>query len=192
MRAKNTTLIARRKGIIDELGEEAWIAFVRKWSDRFPILAQPLVATSSLPIDEFLQINDEILKHFYKGRDKHYLDLGRASAQWALTEGPYKRFVQQGIEPFVKSLPLIWTTYYSETPSRIVAELDERRVVHLKVLDLGMWHAYFEYLVVGYVQRGLEIVTDANVPCQAVKSGPSATNEIYYRLFAGSRARDSP
>lgn len=89
----------------------------------------------------------------------------------------------------MKSLPTIWTTYYSETSSRIVAELDERSVVHLKVLDLGMWHPYFEYLVVGYVQRGLEIVTNASVPCQPVKSGPSATNEIYYRLFGGSRAR---
>ncbi len=187
MRAKNPTLIARRKGIIDEFGEAAWTAFVHERSGRFPILAQPLVATSSLPIDEFLQINDEILRHFYQGKDKHYLDLGRASAQWALTEGPYKRFAQQGIEPFVKSMPSIWTTYYSETTSHIVAELDERRVVHLKILDLGMWHAYFEYLVVGYVQRGLELVTNVKVPCQAVKSGPSATNEIYYRLYAGTQ-----
>lgn len=68
MRAKNTTLIARRKGIIDEFGEPAWTAFVRQRADRFPMLMQPLVATSSLPIDEFLQINDEILKHFYQGR----------------------------------------------------------------------------------------------------------------------------
>ncbi len=188
MRAKNTTLIARRKGIIDEFGDPAWTAFARERSGRFPILAQPLVATSSLPIDEFLQINDEILKHFYQGKEKHYLDLGRASAQWALTEGPYKRFVQQDVGAFVKSLPAIWTTYYSETKSRLVGELDPQRVVHLKVLDLGMWHPYFEYLVVGYVQRGLEIVTDAKVPCQAVKSGPSATTEIYYRLYPGAGA----
>lgn len=183
MKAKNTTMLARRQAIIDEFGIAAWDGFTRDMARRYPVLAEPLVATSALPIDTFLAINDELLKHFYKGNTKIYSDLGRASAEWALLEGPYKAYAQQGLEAFVRAIPRIWTTYYIETNSRLSAELDDKRTLHAKILDLGMWHPYFEYLVVGYIQRALEIVANRTVPTQAIKSGPAAINEIYYRFF---------
>src|SRR4051812_13316076 len=183
MKAKNTALLARRQSIISEFGIAAWDAFTRDAARRFPVLAEPLVATSALPIETFLGINDELVKHFYKNNPRTYSDLGRASAEWALREGPYKAYAQQGLDAFVQAIPRIWTTYYVETSSRLSAQLDDKRVLHTKTLDLGMWHPYFEHLVAGYIQRALEIVVARPVPTQAVKSGPTAINEIYYRYY---------
>jgi hypothetical protein len=175
------TLVARRKGIVDKFGEDAWLAFVKDMGGRYPTLDGPFVATATIPIDEFLAINDEIVKRFYRGNPRAYFEVGRASAHWALTEGPYKEYARRGLEALVQFLPSLYHTYYAETTSRIELRL-ERNIVHYKILDLPRWHPYLEYVIVAFAQGALEVVTGKRSVAHPVASGPAAVREIYYRI----------
>lgn len=182
MKVKNTALLARRALIVQEFGEAAWEEWTRQMSTRFPLLAQPLVATNCEPVESFLQINEAAVERFYRVQKNAYWHMGTASALWALG-GPYKRFVEERrLEEFVQSLPAVWTTYYVETSSYAKAELDNR-VVHVRLLDLEMYHPYFEFLTMGYVQQGLEMISARRAIAKCVLGGPSARKEIYYRFY---------
>jgi hypothetical protein len=177
------TLIARRKGVVDKFGEPAWLAFVRDMNGRYPTLESPFLATATIAIDEFLAINDEIVKRFYQGNPRVYFELGRASARWALTEGPYQEYARRGLPTLIEFLPTLYRTYYAETRSRIELK-HEGNVVHYKILDLEQWHPYLEFVIVAFAQGTMEVVTGKRTSAVPVKAGPAALKDgIYYRIL---------
>jgi hypothetical protein len=176
------TLIGRRKAIVDKFGEDAWLAFVRDMAGRYPTLDGAFVATATIGIEEFLAINDEIIDRFFHGNTRAYFELGRASARWALTEGPYKEYARRGLQALIELLPSLYRTYYAETTSRIELELDGS-IVHYKILDLELWHPYLEYVIVAFAQGTMEVVTGQRTLAKPVRAGPSALKEgIYYQI----------
>jgi len=85
--------LARKHIVTKQFGEGAWAELFKDVATRFPYFAQPLLATSIIPLPEFISFHDELVRRFYAGRPESYFFLGEQSARWAVTEGPYKSFI---------------------------------------------------------------------------------------------------
>ncbi len=118
MRIKGTALLARRNSIERAFGVEAWSSLVREMRPAHPFFAELLTAASLVPLDAFLSIHDEIVRRFYHGVTRIYLTRGEQSADWALSQGPYRSFLmRKDMASFVESFPTLWGTYFVETTS---------------------------------------------------------------------------
>jgi hypothetical protein len=181
MRIKGTALLARKRVIENAFGEGAWRTLVDDMRDAYPSLGQPLTAASLYPVQDFLAIHDEIIRRFYGGDDEAYFMLGEQSAEWALTEGPYKTFMKRkDIASFVESFPSLWAAYFHGTASTGTATMIGGTIV-LQAHNLPVWHPYFEYLIAGYMKKGLELL-GAKVTSRRVEGGPNAGKGFTYEF----------
>jgi hypothetical protein len=139
-----------------------------------------LVAGSLVPLSDFLALHDEIVKRFYQGNQRAYMQLGEDSASWALTHGPYKSFVAgRDVGAFVQAFPRLWDTYFVDTQSSCRVE-QQADVVEMQVFDLPQWHPYFEYFLVGYLKGALELLSSN--PVHAVRLTGGSGTQYHYRL----------
>jgi hypothetical protein len=181
MRIKGTALLAR-KGIIEKsFGELAWRKLIEDMRDAYPSLGEPLTAATLFPVPDFLAIHDEIIRRFFGGDNQVYFTLGAQSAEWALTQGPYKAFMlRKEITSFVDSFPSLWAAYFHETTSTATATMAGSAVV-LEARGLPVWHPYFEYLIAGYMKMGLELL-GAKVTMRCLAGGPNAGKGFKYEF----------
>jgi hypothetical protein len=181
MRIKGTALLARKRIIEDAFGEDAWRKLIDDVREAHPSLSQPLTAATLYLVPDFLALHDEIIRRFYGGNDEAYMMLGEQSAEWALTLGPYKTFMmRKDIRSFVDSFPNLWAAYFHETASTGTATMTGSTIV-LEAKNLPVWHPYFEYLVVGYMKKGLELL-GANVTMQRIEGGANAGKGFKYEF----------
>lgn len=179
MRVKGTAWLSRKQIVLRKFGEPAWERLVQDMAKMFPFFSAPVVATSLLPLPEFLAFHDELIRRFYGSNQKSYFQLGEDSARWALTEGPYKAFIaSRDVAKFVEAFPRLWDTYLVETTSWCKIDLDGD-VIELQAFDLPQWHPYFEYFIVGYVHAALELICEERVGVVAVVGGGK---HYHYRL----------
>jgi hypothetical protein len=66
---------------------------------------------------------------------------------------------------------------------------DGRDTVWIKAENLPIWHPYFEYLVVGYVKRALDLLGAEQIFVRRVTGGPSAGLRYQYELRMGAKKR---
>jgi hypothetical protein len=181
MRIKGTALLARKRVIENTFGEAAWRELIEGMRGAYPSFDEPLTAATLYPVPDFLAIHDEIIRRFYGGDDKVYFKLGEQSAEWALTQGPYKTFMRRkDITSFVESFPNLWAAYFHETASTGTATKTGSTIV-LEARNLPVWHPYFEYLIAGYVKKGLELL-GARVTMYCREGGPNAGNGFKYEF----------
>ncbi len=182
MKIKNTILLARRNITVKKHGQAMWDQLVKELLPRFPILGEPLLATGATPVEDFLAINAEILRRcFGDDSPRVYRDVARQAADWQLTNGPYKGWLNSDLKGFVNYLPTIWDTFYVQTKSHVTISLDAN-IVHIRILDIGLWHPHFEFGPMAWFQRALELKSGKPVSPVVVKGGPTAVNEIYYTM----------
>jgi AraC-like DNA-binding protein len=184
MRIKGAALLARKHIVTEEFGAGAWAELFKDLSTRFPYFKQPVLATSIIPLTEFLSFHDELVRRFYGGQSDCYFSLGAQSARWAVTEGPYKSFIADRDFPgFVEFFPSTWGTYFVETSSYCTTRLAGDSI-DFEAFELPLWHPYFEYFVVGYFKGALELICVNPIHVKQLQGGSGA--HYHYRVWAGA------
>lgn len=156
MEIKGTAFLSKRQQIVRMHGEARWDVFLAELKRKHPFFVRLILATTLIPVDTFLAFMDELLAHFFGGDERAYWEMGARSADWALTEGPYQLFgADRDIARFIVGMEQLWSIYF--TTSRLRLGFDGR-CVDAQATGLPVWHGYFEYMVMGYLQRTFELV----------------------------------
>ena len=184
MQVKGISFIARKQEVINRFGEDSWIKFKKKISKKLPYFNRNILPITNIPIQAFLDFQDELIKEFFNNDTKMYWTLGEESAEWALTKGPYKSFIRsKNIETFIEQrMPFIWNSYFTEGDMEI--NLDNE-IIHIKV-HTPILHIYFEYLIMGYTKKALELVGAQKVEVKRIKGVSVGDKEIYYQFIIKS------
>lgn len=159
MFAKGTFFVGRRAYIVEKFGEAAWDDFVRSLAREDSTFISPILATTMVPVESYVRFQDRCVERFFRDDPKALWMIGEKSAEWSLTEGPYKHLKNnpKSLADFVTKLPLIWSAFFSE--GRLEARLLRGNTVEIELLDLPVPHVSFEQSVMGYGKRALELVS---------------------------------
>lgn len=182
MYAKGTFFLGRRQFIIERFGEAGWNDYLTHMAQVDPVFLQPILATTMVPIASYIRFQEEGIRRFFKGNEMAYWEIGAQSGEWALTEGPYKNYRQnlRQFHEFVeKGLPKIWSSYFSQGELRTSVQ---GSAVEGAIVDLPVWHVSFEYAVMGFMRRAIELA-GVKVKTQTRLRGVSAGDKgIHYRF----------
>lgn len=80
MFVKGTAVLARRDAIVRTFGEKRWEEFVATQDPAF----RRVLATDRVDVHKFLQLQEAMLKQFYRNDPNALVTLGEKSAEWAL------------------------------------------------------------------------------------------------------------
>lgn len=186
MEIKGTAFVARKTSLEKRFGVERFAEVLRAQAREDAIFASPILATTRLPIDAFLRLQDRIVRELYGGDERSYFEAGIASAEFALGEnGPYRVLVtSRDVASFTASAPRIYRTYFDE--GEALGTYDGERRVTLKLAGIPIRHVYFEYAICGYFGRGLELVTGKSVSMRCVRGFSRGDGEVLYELDIGA------
>lgn len=185
MDVKGTAFLARKALLAQELGEARAAAFLADYAREDPYFAGTILATTIMPIEKFIAFNEAIIREVYDGDRTAYLRIGAASAEWSLTVGPYKHMrASKNLAQFAESGRLLYQNFYSE--GRAETTIAEN-VIDLRLLGIpsAHQHLYLEYAIVGYFQRGLELVGARAVKHQRVRGFSAGDADVHYRYVLG-------
>jgi len=183
MEVKGTFFVGRKTFITQLYGEDRWARFIERVAQRAPIFREPILVTTFIPVDAYLTFQDELIADFFGGREEAFWTIGEKSAEWALTEGPYKNFKNNphSLKKFVEQfLPLIWSAYYTE--GRLDSSLDEDSTVHILITGLPVLHVSFEYAVIGWARKAFQLLGLRGVAAQRVRGISAGDSDIYYQI----------
>jgi len=183
---KGTAFVARKAALEKRFGVERFAEVLRAQAREDAVFAAPILATSRLPIEAFLRLQDRIVRELYAGDTRSYFDAGVASAEFALGEnGPYRVLVtSRDVASFTASAPRIYRTYFDE--GEAVGTYDGARRVTLRLSGIPIRHVYFEYAICGYFGRGLELVTGKPVTMKCVRGFARGDADVLYELDIGA------
>ncbi len=174
MQVNGLSLLTRKTLVTRRFGSEAWHGLFRDLALRHPCFRRPITAGGTIPLPEFLDFHDELVRRFFPDGKSALLELGADAARWVHTEGPLKRFAQKtDIDSLVSTMPKLWQRYFAETESYSEAVLCDSGV-EFRVHDLPAWHPYFEHFVIGYMKEMLELY---------------CANPVWSRRLTGGRGR---
>jgi hypothetical protein len=182
MDVKGSFFVGRKAFIVEHFGEERWSRFIARMAPLEPVFGDPILVTTLIPVKAYFTFNEELIKEFFNNDDEAYWTIGEKSAEWALTEGPYKNFrnnphsVRKFIEQF---FPLIWTAYYTEGR---VESLMSGNEAYIWIADLPVRHLSIEYAVLGWAKRALELVGLKRVAMERIRGISAGDRDIYYRV----------
>lgn len=190
MQVKGTAFLARKALLGEQIGEDVWNAFVAEIGETIPIFADPIVAVTNIPVHDFLAFTDALVERFFDGDPQAHWRLGVASADWALTDGPYAVFFEtRDIAGFLRTGPHLWRAYYSA--GVFAGTLDQARgIVDVKITGLDVKHVHFELNVMGYIKRGLELVGAKVKEVQPVLGFSQGDPEVHYRFVLEQQEDD--
>ena len=185
MEVKGTAFIARRAMLSQEIGELRTAELLDAYRRDHPEFPTTVLATTSMPVQLFVAFNEMLVRDVYGGDDKSYWRFGEKSAEWALTAGPYKHLrATKSLAQFAETGRLLYQNYFSE--GRAETTLDDRAVdLRLLGIPAAHRHLYFEYAIVGYFKRGLELVGAREVTAQRLRGFSRKDAEVHYRYRLG-------
>jgi hypothetical protein len=189
MEVKGTAFLARKMMLIEEFGEERYGLFLAEIARKEPIFEQAITATTLIPLRSFLAFNEALNEKFYDGDPSSYLRFGERSAEYGLMLGPYKRIREtNSVAVFVESARIIYQGYY--TAGRAEGSLDGNvAVLKLHGIPAEHRHLYLEYVITGYVRRGIELVSLRSTVMERIQGFSNGDEEVHYRyVMAGSAA----
>lgn len=180
MDVKGTAFVARKTFLERKFGEARFAALVRAQAAIDPIFGKPILATSKMPIEPFLRLNDRIVRELYAGNERSYFEAGAESAEFGLGEGgPYRALVtSRDLPTFVASAPRIYRTYFDEGDA--AGTMESPTLVVLTLTGIPIRHVYFEYAICGYFGRGIELVSGAKVDTRCVSGFSRGDAEVRY------------
>jgi hypothetical protein len=184
MKVKGTALIARHQTVAAEFGEDAWEEFFNEFVEGAPELAVGVLPITSIPVDTFLAFSEALVKRFYKGDPKVHWRFGEDSANWALTDGPYSNFRgTRDAAGFLTVAPALWRAYYSA--GSFEAGMEDSGTHTWAHIDSPTRHLHFEYSVMGFVKRALELVGAQVHGHEVVRGFSRGDADVYYRFELG-------
>ncbi len=180
MNVKGTAFVTGKVTIIAAFGEERWNAFMAKLAAKEKYFGQVIMSVTAIPIEKHLIFLDALIKEFFNNDNKNYLMFGKIAAKFALLPGgPYNSYLlTKDIKQFIEAgMPKLWSTYFDG--GALEARL-ENNVAHLKITGIPIKHVYFEYLVMGFLQKAIKIFGKKSVETK-VKSFEKGDDYIYYQ-----------
>ena len=180
MNVKGIVYLTGKTNLIEAFGEERWNSFIPKLAAKDKFFSNPIMSVTPVPLDKFLLFLDELVKEFFNNDMMQYVTFGKVAAQFALSEeGIYKSYRltkdrKQIIEAIV---PKLWSTYFDEG---MVTAKFENNVAYFKVTGLKFKHRYFEYLVMGFLQKALKMYGMKNVP-KVIRSLSAGDDDVCYQ-----------
>ncbi len=183
MEVKGTAFVARKSMLEKEHGAARFAEVLKKVAASEPCFRTPILATTRLPLTSFLRFNEAVVNELYDGDEHSYFRFGEASATWALTDGPYKHLVtNKSVAEFAASAHNIYRNYFTEGDAH--ATVDRNRVT-LQLVDIETPHVYFEYAIMGYFKRGLELVSGRKVAMVCERGFSKRDRDVLYRFTIG-------
>jgi hypothetical protein len=184
LEVKGTAFVARRSQIERAFGIATFEKLVREQALVDMVFHSPVLATSRLPMDAFLRLNDRIVKQLYGGDEKSYWETGTQSADFALgPSGPYNALVKnRDVKSLVESGSRVWKTYFDEGSAS--STYDGSSLVTL-TLTTPIRHVYFEYAVCGFWARGLQLVSGKAVKHRVVRGFSRGDRDVLYEFKIG-------
>ncbi|KKM85049.1 hypothetical protein LCGC14_1293020 [marine sediment metagenome] len=180
MKTKGIAFLQYKAQLTHVFGEERWNDFFEMLKTSNPYFTQAILATTQVPVDEFISFIDAMVKEYYNGDEKIIWRFGRQVAKYSLSEkGPFYAFIRSKREPeaFIsKILHRIWSMYYDE--GRAKNEL-EGNIMHAYILDLPKYYRYIEYSVMGFIQQAIELI---GVLVKETVKVKSSAREIHYKF----------
>lgn len=182
MRVKGTAYLARLVLLREKLTEEGAVErFVEDYARTNPEFRTHIIPTSQIPAEAFLKFIDHIVAEVYGGDTHSLWELGRRSADWTLKQGPYRSLLElRDIPRFAAMAPVMWSNFFDKGSARSVTEADH---IDLWIEDVpaDLRHPYFEFSVVGYFQRGLELL-GTDVQTERIAGFSAGDAVTHYRL----------
>ena len=180
MKVRATALLARKAMLVRQFGEERVARFFDEFADKEPFFkGRVLLQVSEIPATVFLKLNEAMLATFYGGKADTWWTFGKESAEWAFKEGPFRALFSTGdYVRFVEMTPAIWKSYFDEGYIEVSRDADQARI---KILAVPIRHIYFEYSVLGFFARGLELTGATQVSGERLKGFSAGDGEVDYR-----------
>jgi hypothetical protein len=181
MEVKGTAFLARKSMLIQELGEPRFAAFLASYALEDPFFTHAILATTAIPIEKFLAFNDAIVRDLYGGDTMSYFRFGEKSAEWALMVGPYKNLREsKSLEKFAEMGCRLYQNYF--TDGRAETWIVGTNKVEVRILGVPAEHrhVYFEYAIVAYFKRGLELVGAKKVTMRRINGFSIGGTDVHY------------
>jgi hypothetical protein len=177
---KGSAFLARKNQIFKLRGEPAWNRFIDELAKKLPFFKQPVLTATNIPVDAFLVFQQAMVDEFFDGEDRAYWEIGASAAQWALTEGPYRACSSsRDIRSFVLNFPALWRAYFTTSDCDVTYAAGPPATVTVQAHGLPRWHPYFEYLVMGYFKKSLEMLGAHRVDVRQIAGGPGVKDFCY-------------
>ena len=179
MKVKGSTLLSRRAMFAERIGAAVYDAFVDEFARSHPSFPQPLLPSTLIPVDAFLQFNDELVRRFFGGDTKIFSQIGELSADYFSSQGPYvENFYRGDYKRFCAMLPMIWKTLYTEGEARVRLDGDTLDVE----LDCPVPHVYFEISTIAFIRRGLEMKAGRKVEMRRLSGFERGGKIVHYQF----------
>lgn len=191
MKVRGISLLTRKIIVTRKFGADAWRDLYRDVASTHPCFKSLVTAETLIPLSSHLALHDEMVRRLYQDDEPSHFAVGRESARWALSDGPFKTFMKQhDLAGLVASFPKLWPSYFTDTNSHSEASIS-RDAVEFKVFDLPQWHPYFEHLVMGYMAEVLEMFCANPIGVTRLRGG-GGRNYHYLLHTAVDGARPRP
>ncbi|XXF77347.1 hypothetical protein P2318_30495 [Myxococcaceae bacterium GXIMD 01537] len=185
MEVKGVAFLARQQLMMEAFGEQVWREFLTGFAKQQPLFARPVMPMTLLPVDSFLALNDAIVQRFYRG-DMHqaYWQFGERSAEYALRQGQLKAMFGPGdYKRFLQFTPGIWKGYFTEGVLQTEAPAG-KGYTDLHITGVSIPHQYFEFAVMAFAKRGLEVLGAKNLRYETLKGFSRGDKVVHYRFHA--------
>jgi hypothetical protein len=180
MHVRGVAYLARQGLMKEEFGAEKWQAYLNGLKPRIPFLNSPVLPVTRIPVDEFLVLNDDIVRVFYKGDEQEWWRFGEHSGEWALKNQLKGLFKPGEARKFLQFTPKIWASYFDGGELSTVMEPAS---VDIRITGVPVKHIYFEASVIGFAIGGLKTLGFQPAP-QRLKGYTLGDNEVLYRFAA--------
>jgi hypothetical protein len=184
MEIKGTAFLSRQAAVVADNGEAAWRAFLAEYAKRDAVFTKPVLPVSWLPVESFLGFSEALLARFYKDDPMAYWTFGEKGVEHALTRGQLKvMFSQADYRRFLLFFPGVWKSYFNAGDAQVESS-DEH--TDLRITGVSRPHLYFEYITMGFMKRGLELLGAKAVRSERLKGFSKGDAECLYRYrFTG-------
>ena len=183
MKVKGSTLLGRKAMLAERIGAATYDAFVEEFARTHPSFPQPILASTLVPVDVFLQFNDALVRRFFGGDTKIFWQIGELSADYFSSQGPYvESFYRGDYKRFWSILPMIRKTLYTEGEARATANGNTLDIE----LDCPVAHAYFELSTMAFVRRGLEMKAGRRVEMRRIAGFERGGKIVHYQFVLPS------
>jgi len=175
--------LARRRLVVEKIGDQEWQRFVQELAAEQPAFADPIDDDTKIPIEPFLAFCDRLVERYYEGDERAHWDFGEASARLAFGPGgPLERLLEsQAVEEFLHTVPALWNAYYDQ--GRVLVDwIDSLRVGDVRLVEVPLHHVHFEYSVMGYLCQSLDLLGAKVGLMRTLSCFAAGDPEVHYQL----------
>ncbi|MEO1175055.1 MAG: hypothetical protein AAFX94_23820 [Myxococcota bacterium] len=178
---KGTAYLARVKLLQAKIGEGETEAFLARYRQTHPSFPTSVLPSSRIEMGTFLHLVDAIVDEIFDGDADSLWEIGEQSAEFTLTEGPY-RALREGkdVERFVALAPAMYANFFDTGRAATTVESGTIRLI-IDGIPKQFHHRYFEYSVVGYFRRGIELM-GINLQCHRERGFSAGDEDVCYTL----------